>query len=254
MTQRRTSSSVAVERAVDVLFVIAEHGQVTVSDLARSLGSSGSTVHRILMALKKKGLVHQTSENGSYALSASTFALTIPANRRSDPRSVSAPFMEQLRDLTEETITLSARLGFERVYIHQTEGPHEIRRIAEIGRVSPLYVGATGKAILAHLEPHELDRYFEVTQLTQLTPFTIIERDQLLKELDGVRKRGYCIASDDNQLGVAGVSAPIFDANGHAGAALTIGGPSDRCTPESLIEWVEPLLDAAREISTRLGS
>lgn len=224
-TEKRYPSSIAVERAVDVLFLIAERNDATVTDLARAIGSSGSAVHRILTALKRKGLVEQRPDTERYALSWSMLALTRSLRERADLRTVSLSHMAGLRDLTEETVTLNVRSGFERVCIEQIESPHEVRWRSEIGRHSPIYAGATGKVLLTHFPPPERERYFSTVDRPRLSPYTTTDRHELERELERIRDRGYAIGIQDRVLGVAGVSAPIFDESGSAIAALTIAGP-----------------------------
>ena len=247
--QRPYSSAVAVERAADLLFLIAERGEASLTDLARAIGSSGSAVHRILTALKNKGLIQQATENGPYSMSWSILALTQRLTAQADLRSLSLPFMTELRDLTGETVTLNVRSGFDRVCIDQVEGPHEVSWRQEIGKISPLYGGATGKVLLAYLEPEELKAFWRTVKPQKLTPYTITGREDMLKEIELIRKRGYAFGTQDRLIGVAGIAAPIFDPAGHAAATLTIAGPADRCTSERLEQWVEPLTAATQKVS-----
>jgi DNA-binding IclR family transcriptional regulator len=247
--QRPYSSAVAVERAADLLFLIAERGEASLTDLARAIGSSGSAVHRILTALKNKGLIQQTTENGPYSMSWSILALTQRLTAQADLRSLSLPHMTELRDLTGETVTLNVRSGFDRVCIDQVEGPHEVSWRQDIGKISPLYGGATGKVLLAYLEPEDLKEFWRAVKPQKLTPYTVTSREEMSKEIELIRERGYAFGTQDRLLGVAGISAPIFDSAGHASGALTIAGPSERCTNEHLEQWVEPLTAATRRIS-----
>jgi IclR family transcriptional regulator, acetate operon repressor len=240
---------VAVERAADLLFLIAERGEASLTDLARAIGSTGSAVHRILTALKKKGLIQQTTENGPYSMSWSIFVLTQQLSAGADLRRLSRPFMTGLRDQTRETVTLNVRSGFERICIDQVEGLHEVRWHQQIGQISPLYTGATGKAMLAFLSDEELKEYFRTVKLRKVTPFTIIKRGEIMKELGTIAERGYAIGTQDRVLGVGAIAAPIFDAAGTPAASLTIAGPLARCSAESLAEWSAPLTEATRAIS-----
>jgi DNA-binding IclR family transcriptional regulator len=248
------NSAVAVERAADLLFLIAERGDASLTDLARAIGSSGSAVHRILTALKNKGLIQQTIENGPYSMSWSIFVLTQQLSARGDLRKISRPQMVSLRNRTEETVTLSVLTGFERICIEQVEGLHEVRWHQQIGQISPLYTGATGKALLAFLDPRERAEFFRTAKLQKVTPYTIVNRKELVAELETIVAQGYSIGTQDRVMGVAAMSAPIFDQAGKAAAALTIAGPLTRCSPKSLAAWAAPLTEATREISELAAS
>lgn len=250
---RSNASAVAVERAVDVLFLLADHGESSVTELARAIGSSGSAVHRILVALRRKGLVEQRPDTERYALSWSVLGLARALTERTNLRAVSVPLMTQLRDATGETVSLNVRVGFERMPIDQVESTREVRWVAKVGALSPLYAGATGKVFLAHMSPSELSRYLAKVRRTKLTPHTITERDELVGELEKVRREGVAVSREDRILGLAGISAPIFDRSGAVIAALTIGGRSDGLEPATFARWAEPLRQAAATISELLG-
>jgi DNA-binding IclR family transcriptional regulator len=247
--QRPYSSAVAVERAADLLFLIAERGEASLSDLGRAIGSSGSAVHRILTALKNKGLIQQSVENGPYSMSWSILALTRRMLAEVDLRSLSLPPMIGLRDLTGETVTLNVRSGFQRVCIDQVESNQEVSWRQDVGYVTPLYAGATGKVLMAYLSKADLREFFSQVKLEKLTRYTVTRRDELTKEFAQVRKQGYAIGDQDRLLGVAGIAAPIFDSAGNAAGTLTIAGPAERCSHEVLAEWVEPLTAATHRIS-----
>jgi IclR family KDG regulon transcriptional repressor len=251
--ERPYSSAIAVERAADLLFLIAEREQASLNELARAIGSSGGAVHRILIALKRKGLIQQTTENGPYSMSWSILALTQRLTAEADLRTVSRPHMVELRDLTGETVTLNVRSGFDRVCIDQAEGPHEVSWRQDIGKISPLYAGASGKVLLAYFSPEEMKAYFRAVKPQKLTQFTTVRRDDIRRELQAIRKQGYAFGTQDRIIGVAGISAPIFDAGGRAAATLTIAGPAERCSADRRAEWVEPLITATEQISRFVG-
>jgi len=247
--ERPYSSAVAVERAVDLLFLIAEQGEASLTDLAREIGSSGSAAHRILTALKNKGLIHQTTPNGAYSLTWSILALSQRLTGDADLRSISLPFMKELRGLAGETVTLNVRSGFDRVCIDQVEGPHEVSWRQDIGKISPLYGGATGKVILAYLSPEDLAEFWRTVTPQKLTPYTTADRQGILKELEVVRRQGYGIGQQDRRLGVGGIAGPIFDAYGAIAATLTIAGPAERCSRTRLVRLAKPLKEATARIS-----
>lgn len=248
-SQRPHSSAVAVERAADLLFLIAERGEVSLTELARAIGSSGSAVHRILTALKNKGLIVQPADNGPYSLSWSVVALTRRLTSEADLRTISLPWLTSLRDLTEETVTLNVRSGFSRVCIEQVEGIHEVRWHQAIGQISPLYAGASGRTILAYITPDELAEFFRTIKPQRITPYTKISRGEIRKDIETIRKRGYAIGTQDRNVGVAALAAPIFDGDRRIFGALSVAGPTERCSSRQLTKWSGPLMAAAGKIS-----
>lgn len=250
--KKRYPSAVAVERAAEILFLLAERDFASVTELAMEARLSASAVHRILTALKRKGLVEQDPTSEKYELSWGVLALGRKLADRDQLRPIAFPFMTHLRDLSTETVTLYVRSGFERICIEQVESPQEIRYRAEVGRLHPLYAGASGHVLLAFMRPDQLEEYFTSVQLQRLTPFTLSDRKKLERELKRVRGQGYATASQDRLAGLAGIAAPVFDKFGETNAAIAIGGPDGRITSSAIDSWVEPLTEAAREISARI--
>lgn len=253
MKARSYPSAVAVERAVELLYLLGEQGEASLRVLARDIGSSRSAVRRILTALRRKGLVEVDPVTDQYSLSWLVLSLARSRQDRVGLREVALAPMSELRDLTKETITLNVTSGFQRVCIEQVEGPLEIRWQGEIGRIDVLYAGAGGKALLAYLPDDELERYLSQVKRRPLTPNTTVDQAALERELAEIRRRGYATGRQDRVLGVAGVSAPIFNDAGVAFASITVAAPAERGTPEQLEIWAPAVKNAAARISDLLG-
>ncbi len=250
---RTNASALAVERAAEIMFLLAEWGDGSVSELSEATGSTGSAVHRILTALRRKDLVSQDVDSQRYALSWAVLGLARALSARSDLRTLAYEHMVKIRDVSEETVTLNVRSGLERVCIEQVESFHEVRWVAEIGRVVPLHSGVTGKVLLAYATPKEITAYLGSLDTGRRSGPDIPESSTLARELDQVRQRGYALAVRDRIRGISAISAPIREPGGMVGAALTLAGPAERCTHEQLKSWVPHLTKATQEISELLG-
>ncbi|TMF37320.1 MAG: IclR family transcriptional regulator [Chloroflexi bacterium] len=251
--ERPNASALAVERAAEIMFLLAEWGDGSVSELAETTGSTGSAVHRILTALKRKDLVAQDEDSQRYTLAWSVLSLARSLSARADVRTLAHPRMVRLRDLTEETATLNVRSGLNRVCIEQVESGHEVRWVAEIGRIVPLHSGVTGKVLLAFATPKETGAYLRSLSTRRQEESGVPDSATLANELEEIRHRGYALAVKDRVRGISAISAPIPEPGGMVSAALTLAGPAERCTLEKLKAWAPHLTKATREISDLLG-
>src|SRR5690606_27041258 len=127
------------------------------------------------------------------------------ALRELDLRTIALPVLRRLRDATRETTTLSVMVGDSRVYVEQVESPQEIRMLVDIGRRFPLHAGASSKAILAHLTPHDQERLL-ARRLDPLTPDTIVDVPRLRRELTAIRAHGVAVSVGERQVGAASVA------------------------------------------------
>lgn len=240
----------AVERAARVLLALAEADVGRVTEIARRVGLPKSTVHRMLASLTRAGLAMQDGDRSEYRLGPHAVSLGLSAIGTPDLRTRALPVMVELRELTAETVTLSLRVGFERLYIAQIESLQDVRMAVELGRRYPLYAGASGKAILAFLPPPQLDEYLSRTELEALTPATMTSVRALQDGLRQVRERGYASSQGERDPWAASVAAPIRDAAGRAIGSLSICGPLTRFDAERFAELGPLVVRAAHQLSS----
>ena len=108
-TPTRPSS---VEKAIDVLFCFdLQHPQLRLIDISQRLGLHKSTAHRLLSVLKKRGLVVMDPTTQLYSLGPALVDLAWIVLRQQDLRTICRPFMEQMRQATNETVSLNIRMG-----------------------------------------------------------------------------------------------------------------------------------------------
>ena len=116
-----------------------------------------------------------------------------------------------------------------------------------------LYAGSGGKVLLA-FGPEELRRrILNKTKLRKMTANTIIDPGDLNKELVRIRAQGYALSAGERNPDAASLAVPIFNHDGKLVAALSLGGPLSRFTPESCPNLLKTLKDAGDRLSEALG-
>lgn len=211
-----------------MLLALAEAPTRSLTEIARAVDLPKTTTHRVLGALARTGLVARDGEDSRYHLGPEAVSLGLAAIGGPDLRTTAIPIMLDLRDRTRETITLSLRVGWERVYIAQEESAQDVRMTVEHGRRYPLFAGASGRAILAFLPAAELDEYLSSVALTPLTSKTITDPVRLRAELGCVRELGYAASFGERDASAASVAAPIRGFRGRAIGSLSVCGPVTR--------------------------
>ena len=164
----------SVEKAIDILFCFdPQHPQLRLTDISRRLGLHKSTTHRLLSLLKKKRLITTDAASQLYSLGPGVVELSWIILRQQDLRTVCAPYLERLRQTTNETVSLYIRMGDQRVCIDELASSQEIKYSQTLGLATPLHVGAPGKVLLAFLPPAELEVLLATLPLTAMTSHTI---------------------------------------------------------------------------------
>ncbi len=227
--------------------------EVGVREAARLTGLTTSTVGRLMTSLKERGILSQNSSTRSYTLGMRLLTWTGVYLTSLDIRTVAQPVMTELQQTTQETISLYVLDGHDRVCVERLESPQTVRIVARLGRRLPLYAGSAGKAILAFLPDAKIREVIETSALAPFTARTITDPSVLHSELDKVRLKGYASSHGEWISDASGVAAPLFGASREVIGALTISGPSQRFTKETVEKYSREVVSAAQEISRQMG-
>jgi DNA-binding IclR family transcriptional regulator len=109
-----------------------------------------------------------------------------------------------------------------------------------------------GKALVAFAEEEDRERLLEELPLEPLTALSITDRDAFRAEIEKVRRQGYAVMDEENELGMRAVAVPVFNSQGVAFASLATAVPVFRLSMEALVALVPLLQAAAVELSARL--
>jgi DNA-binding IclR family transcriptional regulator len=157
--------------------------------------------------------------------------------------------MGALADATGETINLGVP-GLGGVeHLAQVEGKHFLGTTQWVGRTVPYHCSANGKILLAY----DAARTPPGGPLEPLTSRTIVDPVRLQAELAMIRRDGFAAATDELELGLCAVAAPVFDEKGHVVAALSVSGPTLRLTPKRIAELRPIVIKQSRALSKQLG-
>ncbi|MCJ9754229.1 IclR family transcriptional regulator [Neorhizobium sp. BETTINA12A] len=229
-----------------------DDAEIGVTELARRLGIAKSTVHRLVVTLMAEDFLEQNRETGRYRLGLELFRLGSLVRNRMDLSTEARTLLMDLRSETDETVLLGVPAGPEIMYIRVQPSRQAVRISAEIGMRAPYHATAAGRAILA-FQPESRIAALVGAPLPLRTPKTVTDPDKLLKLLGTIRRLGYAVEDEENELGMRAIAAPIHDAQSDVVGAVAIAGPVQRLSLKNLNGFAEPLLVAARAISARLG-
>jgi IclR family KDG regulon transcriptional repressor len=245
----------SIERAVAILNAFsAEEPELGVTDLAERLALHKSTVHRFLVNLEAAGLVERNRHTSRYRLGLRIFELGGLVLQQMNLWDEALPFLEGLVHDSGETGHLAVLDGGEAVYIEKVEARRALRIPSAIGRGYPAHATSLGKILLAHLGAEARDAIIAERGLTRCTARTITDPERLRGELDRIRAQGYAVDEEEYEDGLRCIGAPILGHTGQVVAAIGIGGPVTRITPQRVGELAELVMSAAGSLSRRMGS
>jgi DNA-binding IclR family transcriptional regulator len=224
-----------------------------VSEVARRLGISTSTAHRVLATLAAERLLERDPATGRYRLGLALYELGSAVSEHVDLHAACLPVLTTLRHRTGEMVHVAVLDGLEVVYVERLESHHMLPVFRRVGHRLPAHVTSSGKVLLAALPRAERERRLIGVPLVARTPRTITDTAALLAELDQVSARGWAANLEEGELGIASVGAPIRGADGKAMAALSVVGAAYRLRSANLGQVAGQVVEAADVISSRLG-
>ena len=245
------SRAQTVDRAIKILTCFdARTPGLTLTEVSRKVGLSLPTTHRLLRTLQSHDLVAWDMGSHRYGLGPGLVRLAQPILRQDGALKLAVPILEQLCNLTRETVAVWWLVGRERVCVFELISPEPIHMAHGVGQAFPLYAGAGGKALMAYLTETEVDSVLQHMDLaSQAKP----EPAALKDELDRVRRDGYATSLEEIVPGAASISAALRNASGRPLAAVNVTGPVARFTPERMDHDAVALLQAVRSINLRFG-
>ncbi len=241
----------SVDRALTILEVLARSGELGVTEVAAELGVHKSTAFRLVSTLEGHGLVEQTGERGKYRLGIGLLRLAGATTARLDVVQEARPICKALAASTGETVNVAVLSESSALYLDQVAGSSALQPHNWVGQHIPLHATSNGKVLLSGLGADRLDEVLH--GMPAYTELTITRRSELRREVDVAREQGYAVAVDELEVGLTAVAAPIRNAHGDVIASLSVSGPTFRLGADKIDEVLPLLLEAATEISHRLG-
>ncbi len=225
--------------------------ELGVTEISRKLEMSKGAAHKLLSTLESEGFIRQNPVNKQYSLGYTLLELGNQVLKNHDLIEFSKPFLQRLSDTSKEFICLCVKDGTDAIYVSKMESQYPIRFIVETSRRFPLYATSAARAILAY-QPQEFIDDILADGIKTYTPYSLKTPDLINNRLAEIRAKGYEISSNLRNIGVTGIAAPIFNADGKVEASISLMGPTDRMEPKNE-EWINLVVEVTREISAGIG-
>ena len=229
-----------------------EHPQPTLAELAAITGYSRPAVRRILLTLQRLGYVD--NEGPRWSLTPRVLSIGAHYTASHALADIAQPHLGSLCERTGESASLGVLDGAEAVYLARVPARRVVSITANVGTRVLAHATAMGRVLLAHKAPDVVERYLDDPGLRPLTPHTITDPDQFRAALDRIRHQGWSMVTEEREIGLITVSAPVRDHHGAVVAAVSSSSSTGRSSPGHMEKNVVPLvIDTARRISTDLG-
>jgi IclR family acetate operon transcriptional repressor len=239
----------AAGKSLDVLKIVANsRWALALSDLAITTQIPKTTLHRICSQLCELGFLLQDGGGRAFFAGPELRKLAFDTLNNGVLRGLRHQVLSGLSQQVSETCNLTTLDGIEVLYIDRVEARWPLRLTLEIGSRVPIHCTASGKLFLAMLPKKTSTQILSRITLEKLTNKTCVSKQALSEELNRIRVCGYSIDSEEFVSGLVALAVPIKNADGSVRAALSIHAPTSRMCLDRIMEWHQPLKDAAKAL------
>lgn len=236
-------------RALDIVDVVAE-GTVDLAGLAARLELSRSTAHRLATSLVARGYLTFLPGSG-YGLGPKLLELGWQARNQIPITRVARRHLEQLAQATEDTVHLGVLDGQWALYLDKIPGMRRFEISSRIGERHPVWSTGLGKALLLDRDEGEWRDFFALGAAhgrhreDDLEAWIVRMRDYA--------RHGYAFDLEENEPEIRCVAAPVRDAGGRIGAAISLSSLARYMTSERMADLTRMVRATANAISRELG-
>ncbi len=234
-------------------FLACSHDWVSLRTMARELHISAASAYRGLNSLKELGYVRQHPQDSKYQLTLKIAWVSAQVLENVQLRQIAHPFLQRLTSLTNETTHLAVLEDREFVYIDKVDNTQAMRMRSRVGQRGQLHCTAAGKSMLAFMPERDMQALVKRLKFQPVTGNTITEPAKFIEHLTRVRRLGYAVDDEENEMGIRCIGSPIYDHAGRLAGALSISGWTITITRERIPQLAPELMQTCQRISNELG-
>jgi DNA-binding IclR family transcriptional regulator len=254
---KRDKSNYIIQSVAHALDVLEEFkggvDELGVTELSKKLKLHKNNVFRILATLESRGYIEQNKATENYRLGIKCLELGQTYIKQMGLLKQAKSILEELANICGETSYISILRNSDVVYLDSVESKTTVRVVSRVGLHLPVHATAAGKALIMYDSEDELKKKIP-SELRKLTPNTIDDIEDLMRELARSREKGYTTDLEEFEIGVCCVGAPVRDYTGRIVGAISVSGPASRLTKEKIdSELSAYVVEKSGELSKKLG-
>jgi IclR family pca regulon transcriptional regulator len=229
-----------------------DHPALTLSDVARRTDLTRATARRLLLTFEMLGFMR--SDGRLFELTPKVLDLGYAYLSSLHIGDIAQPYMEALSERVHESVSCAVLDGTQIVYVARVPTTRIMTITLALGSRLPAVCTSLGRVLLAELAPAELDHFLDAAVLERYTERTVVERTQLAKVLEDVRRQGWALVDQELEEGLRSIAAPLRDRRGRAVAAINCSTQAGRVSMKKLrTTFIPALVATADEINARLA-
>lgn len=228
--------------------------ELGITQISEILSLNKSNTHNIITTFEQLGYIEKNERTGKYRLGLKMLEFAFVINENLGYQRAVHKILARVAKEVNSTIYFGIPKEDKVIYILASypdteEYDYPIRSI--MGEKAPLYCTGIGKAMLAFMPDEALEQVMRCPRHKVLDN-TIVDEDELRRELLLTRKRGYSIDNTEHELGVKCVGVPVFNSKSELVAGLSVSGSAGSFTQQQIEKYAKILMEASFQIRERL--
>ena len=246
--------AVSVRQSIRLLELLAaEPNGLRLTDLAGATAANPGSILRLLRTLQEEGYTSWDAVSDRWRATLRLGALGLIQLSAVGAEHWGNQRLEELARATNESAVLAMSAGTGLVWIGYAQGSKAVLIVLpRIGTDVLLHATAVGKAYLATYPDDRALALLEERGMAARTVTTITDSTTLLEQLAEVRRLGYAVVTEEMEMGVNAIAAPIRsldDPKGPGVGAVSVAGPAARLGRPQLEAFVPALLETAQALA-----
>lgn len=210
--------------------------------IAMRTGLPKPSVSRITHTLTQLGHLKYSEQQGKYSLGSAALSLSNAFLAGMSIRQIARPYMQELANSTDASVSLGTRDRHEIVYIENCYNNSSLfTPRLRLGMRIPLATTATGKAYLLGLPERERGELLEQIRREAAGQWPELKAGLDRSERE-YRDLGFCMSVGHWQKDINAVAVPLIPDDGTELLVFNCGGPASHFTKEVLEEEIGPRL------------
>ncbi|MEO8546715.1 MAG: IclR family transcriptional regulator [Burkholderiaceae bacterium] len=225
----------------------------SLQSLVQETGVPKPTLHRMLQQLESAGLVQRDSDGRHYGTGSRLRRLAENLLFHDSQHGARHSMLRELVETVGESCNITALSGSEVIYLDRVETAAPLRFYLHVGSRVPSHCSASGKVLLAQMQPAQRRRLLGQTPLERYTSATITDREQFEQEMWQVRKDGYALDREEFLPGLLCIAVLVPRQDGISNLCIAVQAPTMRLTAEKARSLL-PVLQQAALMLSRINS
>lgn len=242
-------------RTFEILeFIASNNKPCTLAITSKALEIPKTSTYDIISTLCKDGYLQiENKELSSYVLGVKMFQLGYSYLNNMSVYQLCQPYLIDLANKLNKTILVASLVGDKIIYFDKREPSQRFVGIATEGATQPAHSTGLGKAILAALPNKKVLEIMGQGPYVKKTKQTVDNYEDLIKELDSIRERDYCIDNCENEDYIYCIAFPVLNHLNEPVAGISATGMKSQYDKDTELLAVCEIKKIALDISHKLG-